>query len=61
MSKYSQGGHYPWLKKCPAKTVSAWKGAILKPKTAGRMKMEPGTAAQPPGSAKNTVVINNKL
>ena len=55
------GGQLLWLKICPGKKASAWKDAILKPRIADRKKMGPGTAVQPPGSAKNAVAINNKL
>jgi hypothetical protein len=61
VKKYPDGGQSLWLKICPARKASAWKGVILKPKIAGRMKMEPGTAAQAHGFAKNTVATRNKL
>jgi hypothetical protein len=41
--------------------VAAWKGAILKPEIAGRMKMEPGTAVLAPGIVKNTVAIDKYI
>ena len=61
VSENPRGGQLLWLKKYPVRKVSAWKGAILKPGIADRMKMEPGTAAQAPGIAKNTVAINNYI